>query len=82
MTQNLGTEKIASQQQFTQVSNDFQLQKWLSQPKNEDPWVPMECIIGLGESVDSKTSRVKGNKGDTSSNCATQGSTQESRSNS
>lgn len=71
----------ASQQQSTQVSNDYQLQRWLSQPKNEDSWVPMECIIGLNDCVYPKTSRVGGNKGDTSSNCATQGSAQESRRN-
>ncbi|KAL6819531.1 hypothetical protein J3E69DRAFT_68929 [Trichoderma sp. SZMC 28015] len=81
MTQNLGTEKIISQQQSTQVSNGYQLQRWLSQPKYEDSWVPMECIIGLNECVYPKTSRVKGNKGDTSSNCATQSSIQESRRN-
>ncbi|KAL6798616.1 hypothetical protein J3E68DRAFT_400302 [Trichoderma sp. SZMC 28012] len=65
----------ASQQQSAQVSNDYQLQRWLSQPENEDPWVPRECITGLGQCVDSKISGVKGNKGDTSSTCATQGST-------
>ncbi|KAM6487206.1 hypothetical protein HDV62DRAFT_385857 [Trichoderma sp. SZMC 28011] len=75
MAQNLDTEKIASQQQSAQASNDYQLQRWLSQPENEDPWVLRECITGLGERVGSKTSGVKGNKGDTSSNCATQGST-------
>ncbi|KAL7942474.1 hypothetical protein V8C42DRAFT_332539 [Trichoderma barbatum] len=74
------TQKTAPKQALVEVSNNSQLQKWLLQPSSEDPWIPAGCIKDSIERVQSRI-MVNDNKGDISSNCATQGSILESKRN-
>ncbi|RFU79783.1 hypothetical protein TARUN_2377 [Trichoderma arundinaceum] len=73
MAANQSTEETASKPDVAQASVNYQIQQWLSQPSDQDPWTLISSDALSARRVDLPIT-VEENNGDTPSCCATQGS--------